>query len=261
MDKETNRLPSQMPWGMQATTEIAKELGFIQRMRAMGLCWWTDARFLILIAISMVSANRRKILFLSLTGLGLLPCLMQVDLALLSSLRYEPESIENARICMMARWLSYWGDFVGLNLFVFGTLACFSFMRRSPFFRRLTIAALLGTVFTAGVANAVRVTTGRARPGSHLAPGFYGPTLSARKQSFPSAHTATSFGACVPLAVALPPVGVPLLMVSGGVAWSRMQNNSHHPSDVAASIMLSLFFGIPLGLAVRRMKRDSATAF
>lgn len=217
-------------------------------------CWRADVWFLFRNAIRIASANRWKTGCCMMAGLVVIFGLMPVDLILLEHIRIVGGANDDGHINAIARWLSYWGDFAGLNLFVFATLAVFAFVRRSPFFRRLTIAAVLGTVLTGGVANVLRVSAGRARPGSKLAAGFYGPTLSARKQSFPSAHTASSFGACVPLAIAFPPVGVPLLAVSGGVAWSRMQNNCHHPSDVLASVMISLLFGIPLGLTVRRMR-------
>ena len=206
----------------------------------------------------MLSANRWRLLGFVVAGAALILWLMPQDLALLALLRDVGDSAESARTRSLARWLSYWGDFAGFNFLVFATLACLAFVRRSSFFRRLTLAAVLGTVLTGAVVNVIRVTTGRARPGSNIAPGFYGPSFSARKQSFPSAHTATSFGACVPLAVAFPPAGVPLLAVSGGIAWSRMQNNSHHPTDVLTSVMLALIFGVPLGLSVRRMQRGVA---
>ena len=218
-------------------------------------CWWADLVCLLRSAKAMVMANRWQLLSFILLGVALIAWLIPQDLALLAQVRLVGDSAESERVRSLARWLSYWGDFAGFNVFVFATLIGFAFVRRSPFFRRLTLAALLGTVLTGGVVNVIRVTTGRARPGSNVAPGFYGPTLSARKQSFPSAHTATSFGACVPLAVAFPPAGIPLLVVSGGVAWSRMQNNCHHPSDVLTSVLFALVFGVPLGLTVRRMQR------
>ena len=216
---------------------------------------WSDARSLFQIAWSMVFPRRWAVTCLLVVGTCLVCSLMTVDLPILASIRFESATPEGERIKTIARVMSYWGDFAGFNLLVFASLTCFAFIRRSPFFRRMTVAAVLGTVLTGGIANGIRVTAGRARPGSKLEPGFYGPTLSARKQSFPSAHTATSFGASVPVAVAFPPAGIPMLLVSGGVAWSRMQNNCHHPSDVLASLMLSMLFGIPLGLAVRRIGR------
>ncbi len=263
MDKKHGLLPPYAAsWNELATEDSASCLpaGFDYQARPLLACWWADVVCLLRSARAMVVANRWRLLAFVLLGLALIAWLMPQDLALLAQVRHVGESVESERIRSMARWLSYWGDLAGFNVFVFGTLTCFAFVRRSTFFRRLTLAAVLGTVLTGGVVNAIRVSTGRARPGSNVAPGFYGPTLSARKQSFPSAHTATSFGACVPLAVAFPPAGVPLLVVSGGVAWSRMQNNCHHPSDVLTSVLLALAFGVPLGLTVRRMRRAAPSA-
>ncbi len=258
MDNKHDLLPPYAAsWDELATEASASWLpvGFDYKARPLLACWWADVVCLFRSARAMLTANRWKLLGFMLAGLVLIVSLMPQDLALLEQVRHVGDSVESERIRSVARWLSYWGDLAGLNVFVFATLTCFAFVRRSPFFRRLTIAAVLGTVLTGGLVNVIRVSTGRARPGSNVAPGFYGPTLSARKQSFPSAHTATSFGACVPLAIAFPPAGVPLLVVSGGVAWSRMQNNCHHPSDVLTSMLLALAFGVPLGLTVRRMRR------
>ncbi len=261
MDKKHGLLPPYAAsWDELATEASASWLPacFDYHSRPLLACWWADVVCLFRSARAMLAANRWKLLASMLVGVSLIVSIIPQDLVLLAQVRQVGDSLESERIQGLARWLSYWGDLAGFNVFVFATLSCFAFVRRSPFFRRLTIAAVLGTVLTGGLVNLIRVSTGRARPGSNVAPGFYGPTLSARKQSFPSAHTATSFGACVPLAVAFPPAGVPLLIVSGGVAWSRMQNNCHHPSDVLTSILFALAFGIPLGLTVRRMRRAAA---
>ena len=262
MDKKHGLLPPYAAsWDELATEESASCLpaGLDSQTRPMLACWWADVVCLLRSAKAMVDANHGKLWGFVLVGFALILWLMPQDLALLAQVRLVGDSMESELIRSMARWLSYWGDLAGFNVFVFATLICFAFVRRSPFFRRLTLAAVLGTVLTGGVVNVIRVSTGRARPGSNVAPGFYGPTLSARKQSFPSAHTATSFGACVPLAVAFPPAGIPLLVVSGGVAWSRMQNNCHHPSDVLTSVLFALVFGVPLGLTVRRMQRTQVS--
>jgi membrane-associated phospholipid phosphatase len=229
-----------------------------QSLRALLACWWAEARWMVLGAWRIMKSDRRKIFFCMLAGGGMLGLMFSRDLEWLAAIRHLTSKNDQAHA--LARHLSYWGDFAGFNLFVFGTLSCFAFVRRSPFLRRMVIAAVLGTLLTAGTANILRATTGRSRPGSGLAPGFYGPSLSARKQSFPSAHTATSFGASIPVAVAFPPAGVPMLLVSGGVAWSRMENNRHHPSDVMLSIMLSCVFGIPLGLVIRRQRRTKQSS-
>jgi membrane-associated phospholipid phosphatase len=218
-------------------------------------CWWNDVRWLMRGGWRIAKANSKTIALAALGTICLLCFTIPQESGWLAAIRHNGPSVEHGWVRELARLLSYWGDFAGFNMLVFGTLCVFAFIRRSPFFRRLTIAAVLGTILTGGTANVLRMTTGRARPGSGLAPGFYGPRLSAKKQSFPSAHTATSFGASVPVAVAFPPLGVPMLLVSGGVAWSRMENNRHHPSDVAVSILLASLFGIPLGLMIRRRQR------
>jgi membrane-associated phospholipid phosphatase len=229
----------------------------LARLRLLASSWCEDARVLLRGARDMLAAHSLTVAHFIMAGVALVTWMMAHDLEWLAIIRDHGSLKDHERLSAAARFLSYWGDFAGFNMLVFGTLCCFAFVRRSTFFRRMTIAAVLATCLTGGVANLVRVSAGRVRPGSHLTPGFYGPSLSAKKQSFPSAHTATSFGASVPVAVAFPPVGVPMLVVSGAVAWSRMENNCHHPSDVVASVLLSCLIGIPFGLVIRRRHRLS----
>jgi len=225
------------------------------RLRILTKSWLEDARMLLRGAGGIMAANASTVVLSVVAGMVLVSWTMAHDLDWLALIRDQGPVNNREQLRSAARLLSYWGDFAGFNMLVFGTLCCFAFVRRSPFFRRMTIAVVLATCLSGGVANFVRVTSGRARPGSHLTPGFHGPSFSAKKHSFPSAHTATAFGASVPVAVAFPPAGVPMLAVSGAVAWSRMENNCHHPSDVLASVMLSCLLGIPLGLAIRRSHR------
>jgi membrane-associated phospholipid phosphatase len=122
------------------------------------------------------------------------------------------------------------------------------------------IVSIVGACLVGGMANLLRVTAGRARPDSrNYEQGFHGPTIKSQKHSFPSGHTATSFGAAIPVAIAAPPLGVPLVVAAGGIAWSRLFNNKHHPTDVIASILLACLIGIPLGCAARRLRREGIT--
>ncbi len=240
--------------GGNSATHEASSWGCV---RSLAWCCREDAAALIRGLWRMLRLNRWKVLCLLLGGAGLILHMFPYDLEWLAFIRQDAPTAEGAQLRAAAQSLSYWGDFAGFNTIIFVTLGCFAFVRRSPFFRRMTMAAVLGTLLTGGLANVLRVSTGRARPASHLVPGFHGPSLSAKKHSFPSAHTATAFGMSVPVALAFPPAGVPMLLVSSGVAWSRMQNNCHHPSDVVTSILLSALFGVPLGLMVRRSRSGS----
>lgn len=213
-----------------------------------------DAATLCRHACEIVCANRWKILSIALAVAVLLLFLMPRDPSLLMCIRAGDEQSS-----VWAWHLSHWSNAGIFNVGLVLTLVFLARLRHSVFIRRLAVLTFLGSVLSGVTATTIRGLAGRARPDNGLTPGFYGPTLDKRKLSFPSGHTATAFGASIPLAVACPPAGVPLILFSGGVAWSRMEKSCHYPGDILASIALASFFGIPLGLAARRMRRDSTT--
>ena len=240
------------PFSMRA----ARRLENVLRLPSMTLSgWWADGLMILQRAWAFLLRRRLFVSFAFGLAVLVVMVLMPNDLFILDWMRRKEAGSGLTMLNQAARELSYWGDFMGFNILVFAGLGLTARLRRSLFFRRLVIAAVIGTVACGVLANVSRALTGRARPSYKGEPGFYGPTFSANRQSFPSAHTATAFGASVPVAVALPPVGVPMMIVSAGVSWSRMHNNRHHPSDVLTSILLSLFVGVPLGMVVRRMRR------
>jgi membrane-associated phospholipid phosphatase len=151
-----------------------------------------------------------------------------------------------------------WGDFAGYNLVLVVGLWIGGRAFRSRYFQRLAVASMLCAIFAGAVANVFRFSVGRPRPKAiereGIKDGAYGPKVEWNYNSFPSGHTATAFGSAIPLAIAMPPVGVPALMAACGVSWARMFGNQHHPSDVAVAIWLAVLFGVPLGLAVRRTR-------
>ncbi|MEZ0274176.1 MAG: phosphatase PAP2 family protein [Roseimicrobium sp.] len=154
--------------------------------------------------------------------------------------------------------IGQWGDFAGYNLVLVVGLWIGGRAFRSRYFQRLAVASMLCAIFAGAVANVFRFSVGRPRPKAiereGIQDGAYGPRVDWNYNSFPSGHTATAFGSAVPLAIAMPPVGVPALIGAGGVCWARMYGNQHHPSDVAVAIWLAVLFGVPLGLAVRRTR-------
>lgn len=220
---------------------------------------WRDSRVLSVEMMHMLS--RHRTLALCALGLVILACLWLLsphDLECLAWLQQAKSAGKMVPIKKMAQALSYWGDFLGFNMIVLlGVFSC-SLLYRSRFLRLVVVASLLGSLFTGGSANVIRALIGRARPSAKVAPGFYGPNLQAQLHSCPSGHTATAFGGSIPVAVALPPVGVPLMITAGCIAWSRMYNNAHHPTDIVISMALASVFGIPLGLLARRMRRYPA---
>jgi len=91
----------------------------------------------------------------------------------------------------------------------------------------------------------------------------YGHALVARphSHSFPSGHATTSFACATVLALALPRLRVPLVVLAAAVAWSRVYVGVHYPLDVLAGAALGVAIGmvVPRGLprlaAVRRRSR------
>ena len=152
--------------------------------------------------------------------------------------------------------VSYYGDFLGFNLFLFAALMLGCWWFRSVKLLRLAVATLICASLAGLTANVLRVATGRPRPSVKVEDGFYGPSLKSRFQAFPSAHTATAMGAALPLLQSSHPlVGVPTTLVAVAVAWSRIQLNRHHLSDVLFSTMIAFIYSWPVSMWVLRRPR------
>ena len=156
----------------------------------------------------------------------------------------------------IAGYLSLWGDYWTGTLIIVAVVGLAGVAyRRSPW-RTAAIAFLLATSLAGLEVDIVRFATGRARPCSNIPDGFYGPHLNRNYFSFPSAHTTTAFATASSLAVALPPVGVPLLLGAGGVGWSRLCLGQHWPTDVWIGMWVGALNGAVLGFAARRCRRE-----
>ena len=171
---------------------------------------------------------------------------------------------DNAALTQAARSLSFWGDVIwavllALVLFVVGvSFGC-------PRWRQIAWACMLSVLASTVILNAFRLTLGRARPNNPVPDGFYGPHLSHAYHSFPSGHATSAFAPAAAAAVAAPIIGVPCLIFAGGVSWSRLQLNQHHPLDVMTGAALGTLIGVCFGSAVqgarfrlRRRKRNLA---
>ena len=74
---------------------------------------------------------------------------------------------------------------------------------------------------------------------------------SSLELSFPSGHAATSFAGATLLALALPRLAWPLLVLAAAIGWSRVYVGVHWPSDVLAGALL----GAALAFGVRALPR------
>lgn len=92
----------------------------------------------------------------------------------------------------------------------------------------------------------------RHRPFEHQ----LGPSV--RTHSFPSGHSATSFAAATMLSAAAPRFRVAFYALACLIAFSRLYNGVHYPTDVVAGALLGWAIALLLlGGARRRSRRGS----
>jgi undecaprenyl-diphosphatase len=154
----------------------------------------------------------------------------------------------------VANGLSVWGNYRTGSLILCATILIAGLVCRRKTWQTAAIACLFGVTLAGLEADVPKSLLGRARPNSGLQDGFYGPSLEYKYQSFPSGHATTSSATAVALAVALPPVGVPALVVAAGVMWSRVCLGVHYPTDVWVGGWIGALNGLVFGLAARRLR-------
>ena len=154
--------------------------------------------------------------------------------------------------------------FVGLSIAGSGALVwlaigvVLSVLRRNvaPFLF-VAAAALLTNLVVSGLKQAV----GRDRPPAVILdpkPLMEVPTTS----SFPSGHAATSFACALVLSRFAPRLTIPLFVLAGLIAFSRVYVGVHYPFDVLAGTVLGLALAtaLPMLLAALRRSRRSPQA-
>lgn len=149
-----------------------------------------------------------------------------------------------------AKLLSRYGDFpwlLGAGL----VLLAVSLRWGKREWSRILTAMILAGVIAGLSSNLVKLGTGRVRPRAEsVTPGWHGPvhegawvTWRHEYQAFPSSHAACVFGFFVPLFLSRKLLGAAGLIAAAAVAWSRVQLNAHHVSDVAAGALLGVLAG------------------
>ena len=150
----------------------------------------------------------------------------------------------------LARALSRYGDFPWLLGGGLIALAICLVAKRRRWARIVTAMVLAGII--AGLAsNVVKLAAGRVRPRvENVEHGWYGPIyqgewISLRHdfQGFPSSHAACAFGFFFPLFLSRRSAGAAGLIAATAIAWSRVQLNAHHISDIAAGAFIGVLAG------------------
>lgn len=150
----------------------------------------------------------------------------------------------------LARALSRYGDFPYL-LGAAAILLVVSFRWGKRKLVGILVAMILGSIVAGLFSNVIKLGTGRVRPRvEQIEHGWYGPRfedkwVSVRHdyQAFPSSHAACAFGFFAPLFFASRWWGASGLLLAAAIAWSRVQLNAHHISDVAAGALIGVVIG------------------
>jgi undecaprenyl-diphosphatase len=146
--------------------------------------------------------------------------------------------------------LTYAGSYGGLWLALAALAAVL--LRRPQVFVWTLVADGAAELLSDGLKAAIP----RARPHVHA--------LVARPHthSFPSGHATTSFACATVIALLVPRVRIPALVLAAAVAWSRVYVGVHFPLDVLAGAALGAAIGYcvvrflpPLAAARRRSRR------
>ncbi|HEY8302465.1 MAG TPA: diacylglycerol kinase family protein [Jatrophihabitans sp.] len=117
--------------------------------------------------------------------------------------------------------------------------------------RRASLRGLIGIALTSAVVNGpLKLVLRRERPAAHV---LGRPTLVAMPGSFsfPSGHAASAFAFATGVAREWPAAGVPIGAAAGIVAYSRVHNGVHYPTDVVVGAALGVGAAALAGAVLR----------
>jgi len=162
----------------------------------------------------------------------------------------------------VAQELSRIGRFENSSLVLSVILGAIGLATRKARWRDAAVACLLAGIVGGLAVNVLRPTFGRARPHSEMEQGLHWFEMRADLHSLPSGHATSNMASAAAVAVVLPAVGVPAVVVATAIGWSRLQLNQHYPTDVLLGLVLGATVGVAVGASTverRRRARSSAT--
>lgn len=151
------------------------------------------------------------------------------------------------------RWagtLSELGKFENSSLLFAVILAIVGMVSGRVRWRRAAAACLIAGIVGGLAVTVLRPGLGRARPHAEVEPGFYFLEIDPDFHSMPSGHATANTASALAVLRVLPAAGVPIVVFTAVVSWSRMQLNRHYPTDILWGIVLGTTIGWAVGGAI-----------
>ena len=155
----------------------------------------------------------------------------------------------------LAGWLSKYLDFIPGILLPAFIVWIIGYLMKKRTCRIVAIAFLSASILAGIIGNIMRTSAGRPRPHTELTDGFYGPSFSGDYHSFCSCHAITLAAAAITIAIAVPRLKTPMIILTIALAWARIYLHRHYPSDAFLGMALGIVFGIIFGMGARRVLR------
>lgn len=118
--------------------------------------------------------------------------------------------------------------------------------------RKIGVEALISLLLTFIIANLIiKHAVGRVRPYEAYT---YLESLIGKMSdtSFPSGHAANTFAVAIAILINNRKIGIPVTIVAVIIAFSRMYNVVHYPTDVLAGIFIGTTVAIVVHFALKR---------
>ena len=110
-------------------------------------------------------------------------------------------------------------------------------------FKNIGVELFLALSISQVIVHSLKILLSRERPYNILEQlNTFG--IDLKDYSFPSGHTAASFSLATTIALNIPKISIIVYFLAIIVAISRIYLGVHYPTDVAAGIIIGLFFSI-----------------
>ncbi|OPZ75794.1 MAG: Undecaprenyl-diphosphatase BcrC [Verrucomicrobia bacterium ADurb.Bin474] len=175
---------------------------------------------------------------------------MQFDKGWLGVIRQDPST--NPDVHHFAGKVSYYGMYVFTPLGLCAAIWIAGWRLNREHLKRAAIACFVAGTVAGIIVNVFRPGFARPRPRAELPDRFHWVEFDSDLHSFPSGHVMSNIAGATTLTIMQPAIGVPYILFSGAIGWSRMQRASHYPTDVGLGTALGVIVGLAIAGGVRR---------